>query len=379
MKKYNIFLNLSQISIPAVCSLVLTFAGSGLLVEASPASAQTDQDQSGFWTRSTLLGDMGGLRPALEKYGISLDLQEISEVLGNVRGGTKQGAVHAGVTTLDLTLDTAKAFHWQGGTFYVNALQIHGGNLSAENLDNLQTVSGIEVDAGTRLWELWYQQKFLNDNPPGGPFNNDSTRRGSEAYGTRFNLSTGALFIAEIQYAAHQSAGAGNNRTRFDGLPGTYKLGAWCDTAGFPDQRFDKAGLSLADPESSGIARMNLGNFSIYGIVDQTVWRETQGPRSVSVFARIMGAPADRNLIDFSLNAGVNMKSPLPGRNDDTFGIGYGLAHVSDRAGDVDRDTRIYAGTASYPVRGNEHFVEVAYQYQVTSWWQLQPDFPVYF
>ena len=32
------------------------------------------------------------------------------------------------------------------------------------------------------------------------------------------------------------------------GLPGTYKLGAWFDTAKFPDQRFDTMGLSLADP-----------------------------------------------------------------------------------------------------------------------------------
>ena len=32
----------------------------------------------------------------------------------------------------------------------------------------------------------------FNDNPPGGPFNDDSQTRGREASGTRFNLNTPA-------------------------------------------------------------------------------------------------------------------------------------------------------------------------------------------
>ena len=57
-------------------------------------------------------------------------------------------------------MDTQRAFGWNGGLFNASALQIHGGNLSATNLDTLQTASGIEADPATRLWELWYQQKF---------------------------------------------------------------------------------------------------------------------------------------------------------------------------------------------------------------------------
>src|SRR5208283_60753 len=34
----------------------------------------------------------------------------------------------------------------------------------AENLYSLQTASGIEADRATRLWELWYQQKFLEED-----------------------------------------------------------------------------------------------------------------------------------------------------------------------------------------------------------------------
>ena len=56
-------------------------------------------------------------------------------------------------------------------------------------------------------------------------------------------------------------------------------------------------------------------------------------PRAVSVFARVMGAPGDRNLINFSVNAGVTLKAPLPDRDDDTFGVGFGFAKVSGGAG----------------------------------------------
>ena len=37
-------------------------------------------------------------------------------------------------------------------------------------------------------------------------------------------------------------------------LPRVYKFGVWHDTAKFDDQRFDNAGMSLADPASAGAA-----------------------------------------------------------------------------------------------------------------------------
>lgn len=366
-------------------------------------------------------------------------------MFGNVTGGIHTGAEYDGLTTMSVSVDTDKAFHWPGGTLFGSALQIHGRNFSADYLDNLQTVSGIEADRSTRLWELWYQQAFwhgkadikigqqsidqefivsqyaglycntmmgwpmvpsadlyaggpayplsslglrvrahvnsaltvlgdvFNDNPPGGPFNDDSQLRDGEATGTRFNLNTGALLTAELQYAANRSP-AEDCDSMFCGLPGTYKLGAWYDTASFPDQRFDTLGLSLANPLSNGIARNDQGNFSVYAIVDQMVWRERGGPRSVGVFVRGMAAPANRKLIDFGLNAGINVKAPFPGREHDTFGIGYDFAHVSGATSDLDRDIGFFTVTA-YPVRSTEHVIEITYQYQVTPWWVLQPDF----
>src|SRR6202044_2470630 len=63
-----------------------------------------------------------------------------------------------------MQMDTNRAFHWYGGLFNISALQIHGQNLSADNLGTLQTASGIEADRATRLWEMWYDQKFLEED-----------------------------------------------------------------------------------------------------------------------------------------------------------------------------------------------------------------------
>ena len=135
---------------------------------ADIADQQAGQTNPGFLGNlqktNFLLGDLFGLRGVLARYGISLAFQETSEVLGNAAGGVRQGAEFDGLTQMILQLDTQRAFGWHGGLFNVSALQIHGRNLSAENLLTLQTSSGIEADRATRLWELWYDQKLLEDD-----------------------------------------------------------------------------------------------------------------------------------------------------------------------------------------------------------------------
>ena len=115
---------------------------------------------SGDWQNQNLLGDMGGLRPALAKYGVTLTILENVEALGNLSGGVKQSLEPKGLTTVTLQMDTEKAFGFKGGTLNVSGLQVYGGQLNEDNLLVLQTVSDIDAPEGVRLWELWYQQKF---------------------------------------------------------------------------------------------------------------------------------------------------------------------------------------------------------------------------
>lgn len=101
-----------------------------LAIEGRPATQWT-----GVWVRDNLLGDMGGLRPWLGKYGVTFNLSETSEYLANLRGGLKTGGAYDGLTTFSLGVDTQKAFGLPGGTFNVSGLNIHGRDLSADYLD----------------------------------------------------------------------------------------------------------------------------------------------------------------------------------------------------------------------------------------------------
>jgi hypothetical protein len=93
-----------------------------------------------------MLGDMWGLRPALDKYGITLMATENAEVLGNLTGGVKQGFEVNGLTTATLQLDAKQPFGLDGGLFNVSGLHILGGDVSATNLDTLQFATGIEAN-----------------------------------------------------------------------------------------------------------------------------------------------------------------------------------------------------------------------------------------
>jgi porin len=417
------------------------------------AGQDGEQGYSGFLgslQRSNfLLGDMFGLRTWLSQFGVSLAVQETSEILGNPVGGVHRGADYDGLTQAILQLDTQRAFGWYGGLFNISALQIHGRNLSSDNLYNLQTASGIESDRATRLWELWYDQKLLPEDrldikigqisadqefiatpnggyfvntmfgwplvpsvdlPGGGPayplsapavrvryrpinaltlqvgvFNGAPASRTDDdaqkinASGTQFPLNGGTLTFVELQYA-YPALGAMVYPGQGAPLGHTYKIGAWFDSERFADQRYDNSGLSLASPSSTGIPQSHHGDYSIYAVADQMVWRNQAQPNeSISVFARVMDTPqGDRNLIDFSANAGVVYHDPFPNRSADTLALGMGYAHVSNAATAYDRDVAAYnltVGPSGYfPVRSSETYVEATYQYSVHPWWQVQPD-----
>ncbi|WP_233868026.1 carbohydrate porin [Paraburkholderia adhaesiva] len=404
-----------------------------LAIKAQPSGFWT-----GFWTRDNMLGDMGGLRPWLGKYGVTFQLTETSEYLANVRGGLNRGGTYDGLTTATVQVDTSKALGIPGGLFNISALQIHGSNLSERNLGTLNTASGIEAPASTRLWEMWYQQSFLDNKvdvkigqqsidqefitsqysalfvntmfgwpalpsynmPSGGPayplaglgvrvrgkitnsltglfgvFSGDPLGNDPDNLsGTNFNLHNGTLLIGELQYAINQPAEGDLVRTSGRGLPGTYKLGFWYNSNSFDDKRFDNTGLSLANPATTGIPAQHRGNYSIYAVADQTVWRPNPDePRSIGVFARVMGAPGDRNLVDFAANLGVVMKAPFAGRDDDSIGLAATYIKVSNSVNGLDLDNRFFLNTP-YGVRTQETTLEATYQYQVTPWWILQAD-----
>ncbi len=398
---------------------------------------------SGDLQNQNLLGDMGGLRSTLAKYGLQLTILENVEAFGNVSGGVKQGFEADGLTTVTLQMDTEKAFGLKGGTLNVSGLQYWGGNLTADNLLVLQTLTDIEAPVGVRLWELWYQQKFTDkfdikvgeqsldeeftiaptansfflsamsgwpgvptiDLPGGGPayplaslgvrgrvqmtdsvtalggvFNGSPIPRDSpnaaesNPNGVSFPLDTGTLAIAELQYAYGSST---SGKASSDGpLPGVYKIGAWYDSYKFNDQQYDTIGLPLASPLSNGDPSQRHGDFSLYGVMDQMIWRSKEDTnRSVNIFFRPMFTPyEDRNLVSASINAGFAAHGALPTRDNDIFGVEMGTVWATSGASNFDRQMQFFQPSVYTPIRGSETFIEASYQFQVLPSWVIQPD-----
>ncbi|MGO9135376.1 MAG: carbohydrate porin [Methylovirgula sp.] len=397
---------------------------------ADSAAAPSGADKTpSIWERDKLLGDLSGVRTQLDKLGIQLNAIETSEVLGNVSGGIKQGATYEGALQVILTVDTSKLVGWQGGKFNASGFDIRGRGLSANNVNNWNVLSNIEAPDGVRLFELWYEQSLFNDKasvrigqlaadqeflidqyatffinsafgwptlpatvlPGGGPaypratpgirfkgqptdeitvlaalFNGDPDDNGTD---TSFRVNKGAFAMAELQYAV-------NGGDHPVGLPGTYKVGAWYNSNTFLDQHYGTDGLSLADPASNGMPIPHRGDWSLYAAADQLIYKvpgtKDQG---LAVFARIMGSPDDRNVIDFFIDAGVTYKGLIPGRPDDTAGAAVIYAKASDATSQLDQNTRFFTGTPSYPIRDAETVIETTYQIQLAPWWALQPDF----
>ncbi|MGS0646550.1 carbohydrate porin [Komagataeibacter melomenusus] len=402
----------------------------------------------------SLLGDMGGLRPWLARYGMILGIQDVNELWGNATGGIAStngdgrgagtGASYIGITMPSLTADLEKLVGLRGATFNVSALQIRGRAMTQDHLGDFNPISGFEADRSTRLFELWYQQSFLkgaldikigqqdldteflisdyasqylnanfgwpmgpsvnlyaggpswplaapairlryrpsgkytfmfaasDDNPTGNRDSNVFGLTGSPAdptsqtisdgSGTRFNMGTGALLITEIQYALNPQGGV-----HHPGLSGVYKLGGYYDTARFPDYRYNTQGQSLG--AEGGTPRWDQGNWLVYGIIDQLIWRPAPtASRALGLFVRATGNSGDRNIISFAIDAGLNLKAPFAGRMNDTLGLGWGIGRVTS-------GVRAYDRARGALVQGNENHFELTYQAQVTPWMVVQPDF----
>ncbi|GJD94952.1 carbohydrate porin [Methylobacterium iners] len=212
------------------------------------------------------------------------------------------------------------------------------------------------------------------DGDPAGraqPDNDPDPQRRNRT-GTNFRTNDPALVIAEAAYAY--------NIERDDpGEPGTVTLGGWYHFGRFDSPRFDLSGRSLADPDTSGVGRRFRGNSGLYGIIDQTIYREPDDPNDgASVFLRLSGSPTDRNLLDFYLDAGIAYKGLLPGRSDDTVGIAYALSRISRAARGFDTDSIFLTGVAG-PRRSSEAVIEATYQAVIGPGITVQPNFQYVF
>jgi len=421
---------------PGLLSLLAALAAGPALAaeEGKAAEAPPADELPSVLTGVPALEPVVDFKRRLKDQGVVLQLNEIGEVLGNPSGGQRQGAVYDGRMELVIDADMQKIANWQGGLIHANAYWIHGNGLSRDYLGNLLTASNIEALPTVRLYELWFEQRAFDDRlglkfgqiaadteffvsksgalfingtfgwpaftgvnlPSGGPgypfatpgvrvklgadsdpvnilaavFNGDPARQcGDDAqrcdrYGTSFRLQDAPLAMQEAQFRYSQG--------RDDsGLAGSIKLGAFEHFGNFSNLRYDTAGGALGSAASNGVAGVLKGDWGLYGVWDQQIWKDAG--KNAAVFLRLAGAPQDRNTVNLYVDGGVTFSGLIAERPDDAFGIGLAYARISDYARGFDSDSSLSV------LRRSEAALELTYQAQIVSGWNVQPDFQYIF
>ena len=147
---------------------LIATTGLGLLLVGAPQiQAEEGGDKSAlrrFFEQDYLLGDWGGLRTELrEEHGVDFEFMYAASVPSAIDGGLDEGSVYQGALLMVMNVDTEKLGLWADGGFRASSLYMHSGDRFSPNyVGDLNQVSMLDFPDSFRLWELFYEHKFLD-------------------------------------------------------------------------------------------------------------------------------------------------------------------------------------------------------------------------
>ena len=104
-------------------------------------------------------GDPFGTRKYLYGRGVSYNVIYTNDILGNTRGGIRQGTIDQGKVEGQLLIDLEKLAGWKDWTFYANAFGIYNsGRIRRDYVGGMNTIAAIEATPTVRLSELWLER-----------------------------------------------------------------------------------------------------------------------------------------------------------------------------------------------------------------------------
>lgn len=335
--------------------------------------------------RTKLTGNWGGLRDDLAAHGLTFDLNGIYTFQGVADGGTRFGDETGNLFSGDLavTLDTGKAGLWPGGFFKVrlegkggDGVQRRVGGISPVNNDLIApNVAGHLGESAWGLTELSYTQ-FLSEkfgvtmgliNTTSG----DSNPIAGSMISNDHFLNTGFLYSAvESAVMPTVTLGGGLVFVPSKHVQGSVVVVGSTETAGYnPFEVYEGTSFSTewtfkyalgdlpggmtvggiysinrprTDLESD--TRLFFGSVLLAGEVlttEDDAWcvywngyQYLQGDekKGWGVFARLGFGDGDVNPIRFNMAAGVGGTSPIPGRENDRWGVGLYYLEFADLA-----------------------------------------------
>jgi porin len=123
---------------------------------------------------------------------------------------------------------------------------------------------------------------------------------------------------------------------------------------------------------------MHLGDYGIYGVIDQQLYRPKGGnPDSgISIFNRTAISPSDRNLVNFEIDGGIVFAGMIPKRPDDVFGASVIYSRFSNSVRAFDQE-QINLGNLTTPPRDYEANLEFTYAARIVKGWIVQPVYTI--
>src|SRR5215204_4397415 len=155
-----------------------------------------------------------------------------------------------------------------------------------------------------------------------GPEEGDEQER--NRHGLNFRVRDPAFLMGEAQFRRNH----GENNA---GLATTVKLGGWHHFGRFDDKLVATGGTLLPDSAGTGVPITHRGNFGVYAVLDQQIYRPKVGDdqTGIFVFGRASFSPSDQNLVSAHVDGGLLFSGMIPGRPEDKFGASIIYARFS--------------------------------------------------
>jgi len=221
-----------------------------------------------FLERDYLFGDWGGGRTWLSERGVDFEFFYIGSLPRNFEGGIKTGSAYQGALLMLLDLDSKKLAGYEGGHLHVGGVWLHGEEHFSDNhIGDLNKVNLIDFPNQTRLWELWYEQRFLENkfSLKFGQMAVDQDFLKAEFYNSlaSINLLNQTFFYPTLAFNVYDIPGfpvghhalnsspygAPGVRLRWDPVDQFYAQAAVYD--GFPDQKPSGTRVNLNEAEGA--------------------------------------------------------------------------------------------------------------------------------
>lgn len=378
--------------------------------EAAGAVPKTGEWRQDWLKGPSALGDWAGYRQQIEDAGISLSGFSITNIMGNVTGGTRRSTTAASFNLLALDLDFARLAGLPGLLVHAEGWGARGNNPSTRGrINNLLGVAQAYTPSGFYLGQLYAELRLFdnalmmqagrmatannfatlpvalnyvsvanNPIPISLPINTVPFTNYPHQWAAVGTLTptpqiqvTGGVYNGDRRSSRLKATngldwtfqpedgvmGVGQialllNRTPGDtGLPGTYYFGGFYNTN--DDERLNGRG-EKGD------------NYGFYWMAQQMVYREG-GPASsegLTPWLAIAYQPRESiNLLPVYIAGGAVYEGLVPGRDIDTTALGVYHAKVSD----------------SLPGTTGETLLEVNYTYWALPWLGLTPSFQFVF